>query len=58
MINFEDLVGRKIFIILKSNHVYTGEVLDIDGTLIRIRDKFNEYVTFDRTEIKVMKELE
>lgn len=50
------LVGKRIFVVLKSNHNYKGNVISVNGDFITIIDKFGEKVTINSKEIYVLKE--
>ena len=54
--DWKGLEGKRIFIILKSGHNYTGKVISSDSTFITIIDKLGIKVTFSTSEIKVLKE--
>ncbi|MBT6995350.1 hypothetical protein HN865_04180 [Candidatus Woesearchaeota archaeon] len=53
----ENLIGKRVFMILKSNHKYSGLVQQIEGKHIQFKDKFNEFVIISIDEIKVLKEV-
>ena len=54
--DWKGLIGKRIFVVLKSGHNYTGEVTSCDEDFITIIDKFNVNVTLNTDEIKVLKE--
>ena len=54
--DWNDWIGKRIFVQLKSGRVYTGNVLEIDDEnrpiiFITILDKFKKRVTFAESEI-------
>ena len=55
---WKGLEGKRIFVILKSGHNYTGKVISQDEEFIRIIDKFGVSITFNTSEIKILKEEE
>lgn len=54
--DWKGLEGKRIFIILKSGHNYSGKVISSDDSFITIIDKLGVKVTFSTSEIKVLKE--
>jgi small nuclear ribonucleoprotein (snRNP)-like protein len=50
------LIGRRVFMILKSNHHYTGTILAVENNFIQFVDKRDEMVILDVDQIKVLKE--
>jgi hypothetical protein len=48
--------GKRIFLILNSNHNYSGKVIDADDKFISIIDKFGSRININTSEIKIIKE--
>ena len=53
---WQDWIGRRIFVKLKDSSVYSGEVLSVDDPnspvqFMNMRDKFGEIVCFPISEI-------
>lgn len=55
---FEELIGKKIFIKLKSGSFYNGIVKDTTESFIFIIDKFGEKVIVNITDISSVEEKE
>ena len=53
---WNDWIGKRIFVKLIDGAVYTGVILDCDDTFITIRDKFGERVVFSISKIEKIKE--
>jgi len=53
---WEDWIGKRIFVKLISGGVYSGIILDSDDKFMTIRDKFGERVVFAISEILKIKE--
>lgn len=54
-------IGKKVFIILKNQRNYTGEIIDIDDSLnplvwITILDKFSNRIKFSSENIDLIEE--
>lgn len=54
-------IGKKVFLRLRNNKVYSGNVLQVDSSsqpiiFITIKDKFSMLVTFPHSEILEIKE--
>lgn len=47
----KDLIGKKVYVILKSGRNYTGLIDEVDNELIYLTDKFNERVLINISEI-------
>ena len=47
----KELIGKNIFVILKSNRRYTGMIDGVDGNIIFMTDKFGEAIMFNISEI-------
>lgn len=54
MVGMNDIVGKRIFVILKTGRRYSGMVDSIEDKIIAITDKFNEPVMFSISEISSM----
>lgn len=52
--------GKKVYIILKNNRQYSGEVIEVDVgaalSWIVIKDKFGARISFSTEEIKLIEE--
>ena len=48
--------GKKVFLLLNSDHAYTGIIIDSDDNFISFIDKFNDKITINTSEIKIIKE--
>ncbi len=54
---WNDWIGKRIFVKLIDGAVYSGVVLDVENSrLIKIRDKFGEVVVFLTSNIAKLKE--
>ena len=53
---FEEMVGRRVYIILKSGRKYTAFVDDVEGSLLKIRDKYGKIVYISSNEISIIQE--
>jgi len=53
---WKEWIGKRIFLILNSNHNYTGEVIDADENFISIIDKFGIKISINISDIKIIKE--
>lgn len=54
---WNDWIGKRIFVKLIDGAVYSGVVLDVENSrLIKIRDKFGEVVIFLTSNIAKLKE--
>lgn len=47
----EELIDKRIFVILKSGRQYNGVVKSVKDNLVSIIDKFGELVIFSTSEI-------
>jgi hypothetical protein len=61
MAGWKEMVGKKVFVILRDRREFTGIVLeanevDSERTLILILDKFGKHVGFMDSEISLIKE--
>lgn len=56
MNQFENKKGKKVFIVLKSGMVYTGEIKETTESFIFIKDKFDKPVTIAISEISSLEE--
>ncbi|HKL24435.1 MAG TPA: hypothetical protein VJ912_03810 [Candidatus Nanoarchaeia archaeon] len=62
--DWNDWIGKRIFVQLKSKAVYSGKVIDVDTSseektgliFITILDKFGKKVMFVNSEISKLKE--
>lgn len=59
--DWNEWIGKKIFVQLKSKAVYSGKVIDVDTSsehlvFFTIIDKFGKKVTFVNSEIIKLKE--
>lgn len=53
--------GKKVYLVLKNNRQYAGEVIDVDDSSmpliwITILDKFGKRITFVHSEIEMIQE--
>ena len=53
---WNEWIGKKIFLVLKSGRRYSGIVDSVNDGLVSITDKFNEKVIFAISEISSMEE--
>jgi len=53
---WSDWIGKRIFLILNSNHNYSGKVIDADEHFISIIDKFGVKINISTSEIKIIKD--
>ena len=58
MVDWNELVGKRIYFLLLSGHSYKGNVISLDDRFITIIDKYNEKVSILISEIKIFKEQE
>jgi len=61
MAGWQDLRGKKVYVVLNKGKQYQGVVTDVDDTgngliFISILDKFNKIVIFATSEIASIKE--
>ena len=54
--NFEEMIGKRIFIILKSGMVYNGIIEEVTKSFLFIKDKFDKPVVISKEEISSMEE--
>jgi len=52
--DWEDWIGKRVYIILKGERRYQGTVLSIDDNFIKLRDKFEKEVVISLTDIAVI----
>lgn len=52
----ERLIKKKVYVILKSSHTYTGTLIEVNGSFITIEDKFGKIVSLNNDSIAVIKE--
>jgi len=55
---FKNLIGKKIYVRLKSGLNYSGKVLDVKGDFVTLLDKFKKEVMFNVNEISGLEVLE
>lgn len=48
--------GKKVFILLKSGRVYTGQVIHDDFVFLTLKDKFSKTVQVSFDDISVIQE--
>jgi small nuclear ribonucleoprotein (snRNP)-like protein len=53
---FEELIGKKIFIKLKSGSFYNGVVKEVTESFLFVLDKFNEKVIVNISDISSVEE--
>jgi len=53
---FNDWIGKKVFLSLKSGRKYTGVIKEVTENFIFILDKFNEKVVVSISEISSLEE--
>ena len=54
-------LGKKVFLRLKTNRIYSGEIINVDNstipiTFLTIKDKYGMEITFVSSEILEIKE--
>ena len=54
MERIREMIGLKVYVILKSGRNYTGVVDNIADDIVYLTDKFNEPVIFSISEISSM----
>jgi len=54
--DWNEWIGKKIFVKLSDGAVYSGVVLDFEDPFFTIRDKFGEKVIFNISKIEKIKE--
>ena len=47
----KEMIGQKVFVILKSNRRYSGIINNIEEGIVYLTDKFDESVMFSLSEI-------
>lgn len=52
--SYNQFIGKKVFVVLKSKQIYSGIVKSISEGNVLIFDKFNRPVMFNISEISVM----
>lgn len=52
----EGLIGKRVYVLLKSERKYTGLVICVENSLLVIRDKFNKRVFISPDEISYLEE--
>jgi small nuclear ribonucleoprotein (snRNP)-like protein len=50
-LEYKEFIGKKVYVILKTNRVYTGIVQSVDGGIILMIDKYHRPVMFNVSEI-------
>jgi len=50
----ERMIGKRIYVVLKNNRRYTGDVQSVEGKLILINDKFGQEIYISTDEISFM----
>lgn len=58
MDGIKELIGKKIFVILKSGRNYTGVIRNVENDIVILTDKFGETVMFNISEISSLEEQE
>ena len=53
---FNNFVGKKVFIVLKSGMIYNGVVKETTDNFVFILDKFNNKVVISSNEISSLEE--
>ena len=56
MTELKEMIGKKVFVILKTGRVYSGIVNYVMDTIISITDKFGASVCFSISELSSMEE--
>lgn len=60
MDGWKDYEGKRVFIKLKNNREYSGEIISVEDkgscSIVKIRDKFGKIVAFYDSEISVIEE--
>lgn len=51
------MVGKRVWLVLRSGHQYTGKITAYDGGFITIIDKFGLVVGINVEEIKVWEQM-
>lgn len=52
--DWKERIGKRVYIILKSERRYQGIVLSVDEHFIQLKDKFNKEVAISLTDIAVV----
>lgn len=53
---FESWIGRRVFLVTKSQRKYTGIIKEVTDSFIFILDKFDEKVVINISEISTIEE--
>ena len=59
---WNEYVGKRVFVILKNQRKYEGEVVEIDNSSSQgliwlvLKDRYGRHITFLHTEIEVLQE--
>jgi small nuclear ribonucleoprotein (snRNP)-like protein len=56
MMDWNDWIGKRVYLVLKNNRVYTGTVLSSDEGFLKIKDKFNKEVVINVSDITVIQD--
>lgn len=51
MDGLKELIGKKVYVVLRSERKYTGTIQTINDKIITLIDKYNEVVMFNISEI-------
>jgi len=54
MEGMEEMIGQKVYVILKSGRKYSGIINSISEGIVYLTDKFNDSVMFSISEISSM----
>ena len=54
MDGIKEMIGQKVYVILKSGRRYSGIINSFDNNIIFLTDKFDEPVIFNVSEISSM----
>ena len=54
--DWNDWIGKRVYLVLKNNRVYTGTVLSSDESFLKIKDKFDKEVVISILDIAVIQD--
>lgn len=53
---WEEWVGKRIYIVLKSGRIYTGQIISYADEWFHILDKFGKNISLQTSQIEVIQE--
>ena len=56
MTEIKDMIGKRVYVILKTRRVYSGTIDSVSDGIISITDKFGASVCFSISEMSSMEE--